>query len=341
MGLYNLVRSKGYKQFMAKLYGWGASVVILGALFKINHYTGADIMLIIGLGCESCIFFFSAFEPLHVEYDWSLVYPELAGMEDNTTKSEFGSKKSLTQELDKMLEEAKIGPELISSLGDGMRNLSENALKLSGVSDAAVATDGYVSNLNNASNAVKNLSSSYSKTIDALEKDVVSTNEFNNSIKAATASANNLTGAYSGVAESLQKDANATDMYVNSIKKATESAHSLAEKYTQSCESLTKSAKAIDFSAVDGKSYGEQIQKLSKSLSELNSIYELQLKSSADQLQKTDKMKETIGSFLANLNESVEGTAKYKEQVNALAKNITALNQVYGNMLSAMTIKQG
>lgn len=342
MGLYNLVRSKGYKNFMAKLYGWGASVVILGALFKINHYPGADIMLIIGLGCEAAIFFFSAFEPLHIEYDWSLVYPELAGMEDLDSKTVTGGKaKTLSQELDKMLEEAKIGPALIQSLGDGMRNLGENANKLSGVADAAVATDGYVTNLNSAAGSVKILAASYNKTVAALENDVTSTNEFTNSIKAATASANNLTGAYGTVAEGLQKDANATEMYVSSIKKATESAHSLADKYTQSCESLTKSAEAIDFSAVDGKSYGTQIQRMSKNLSELNSIYELQLKSTSDQLQKTDKMQETIGAFLTNLNESVEGTAKYKEQVNALAKNITALNQVYGNMLSAMTIKQG
>lgn len=339
MGLYNLVRSKGYKQFMAKLYGWGASVVILGALFKINHYPGADVMLVIGLGCEAAIFFFSAFEPMHVEYDWSLVYPELAGMEDRDTSSK--GKKSLTQELDKMLEEAKIGPELINSLSDGMRNLGENAKKLSGVADAAVATDGYVSNLNVASGSVKNLSEAYNKTVVALEKDVATTNEFSGNIKAAAASANNLTSAYSSIAESLQKDANATEMYVNSIKKATESAHSLADKYTQSCESLTKSAEAIDFSAVDGKSYGEQIQRMSKNLSELNSIYELQLKGTSDQLQQTDKMKESMGLFLSNLNESVEGTAKYKEQVNVLAKNVTALNQVYGNMLSAMTIKQG
>ena len=76
----NLVRSKGYKNFMAKLYGWGAAVVIIGALFKINHWPGAVPMLILGMGTESVIFFLSAFEPPHVEWDWSLVYPELAGM---------------------------------------------------------------------------------------------------------------------------------------------------------------------------------------------------------------------------------------------------------------------
>ena len=76
------VHTKTFKNLMAKLYGWGASVVILGALFKINHYPGAEIMLIVGLGVEALIFFMSGFEPPHDEPDWSLVYPQLAGLED-------------------------------------------------------------------------------------------------------------------------------------------------------------------------------------------------------------------------------------------------------------------
>ena len=66
----NFVRSKVYKEVSAKLYGIGASVVIVGALFKINHWPGGTIMLIIGMGIEAVIFFVSAFEPLHVTYDW-------------------------------------------------------------------------------------------------------------------------------------------------------------------------------------------------------------------------------------------------------------------------------
>ncbi len=334
MGLNSLVRSKGYKQFMAKLYGWGASVVIIGALFKINHYPGANYLLIAGLGTEALIFFFSAFEPLHVEYDWSLVYPELAGMED--LDKEGKKKKTITQELDKMLEEAKIGPELIASLGEGMKNLSDNALKLSGVADAAVATDGYVSNLNNASSSVKGLSDAYSKTTEVLERDIQNAELHSVSMKNAAESASNLAGSYNKVAQSIQNDVNATEEYVSSIKNATQSAHSLAEKYAKSAESLTKSAEAIDFSAVDGKAYGDQIQRISKNLADLNAIYEMQLKSTSDQLQKTDKMKETIEMFLGNLNDSVESTAKYKDQVAVLAQNVAALNQIYGNMLTAM-----
>ena len=81
MGLTEITQGKRFKLFMTRLYGWGASVVILGALFKIQHYEGAGLMLIIGLSTEAIIFFFSGFEPPHEEVDWSLVYPELAGMQ--------------------------------------------------------------------------------------------------------------------------------------------------------------------------------------------------------------------------------------------------------------------
>jgi gliding motility-associated protein GldL len=87
MGFNELVRSKPYKNFMAKLYGIGAAVVISGALFKILHLPGANVMLLLGMGTESIIFFFSAFEPLHVEYNWALVYPELAMGSDDEGKS--------------------------------------------------------------------------------------------------------------------------------------------------------------------------------------------------------------------------------------------------------------
>ena len=71
---------KKWKSFMAKLYGFGAAIVIVGAMFKIMHWPGAGPMLVVGLSTEAVIFFFSAFEPPHEEVDWSLVYPELAGM---------------------------------------------------------------------------------------------------------------------------------------------------------------------------------------------------------------------------------------------------------------------
>ena len=83
MSIAELVETDGWKKFMAKVYGWGASVVMIGALFKIQHYPGAGPMLVVGLLTEAVIFFFSAFEPVHAEIDWTLVYPELIPAPEN------------------------------------------------------------------------------------------------------------------------------------------------------------------------------------------------------------------------------------------------------------------
>jgi len=92
MSLAEIVESSGWKNFIAKLYGLGASVVIVGALFKIQHWPLAGLMLTVGLLVEALIFFFSAFEPLHEELDWTLVYPELAGISEDEEESYSHSK---------------------------------------------------------------------------------------------------------------------------------------------------------------------------------------------------------------------------------------------------------
>ncbi len=164
------VNSKRFKNFMSKLYGWGASVVILGAMFKILHLPGADPMLVVGLTTEAVIFFFSAFEKPHEEYDWTLVYPELAGMEDPDAELEMGTKQnklSTTQELDRMLEDAKIDGELIESLGDGLRKFGDAASRLNSTADAAAATSEYGEQLTLASKNMESLNALYAVQLES------------------------------------------------------------------------------------------------------------------------------------------------------------------------------
>ena len=147
--------TKKWKLFMAKLYGIGAAVVIVGAMFKIMHWPGAGAMLVGGLSTEAVIFFFSAFEPLHEDPKWELVYPELALAHDEEfdlhayidEKGESshggggGSVTGITEKFDSLLEEAKIDADLLNRLGDGIRTLSDNEEGLKAVSGAA-ARDG-------------------------------------------------------------------------------------------------------------------------------------------------------------------------------------------------------
>ncbi len=393
MKISQLVQGKKFKNFMTKLYGWGASVVILGALFKIEHFRGASEMLMLGLGTEAVIFFFSAFEPPHVEPDWTLVYPELAGMAgedfmlDNHSHSRGGKGDAVSQELDKMLAEAKIGPELIESLGKSFHSLSENTSKLSDISSATVATNEYVDNIKQASKSVDQLSDTYKKTSQELTKELSVSENYYNSIKSASDSAQVMSSAFNKNAETINQTVNATDGFANSINAATSSVNELKLRYQKSTESLTKASDAIDFSEVDNKTFIEQLQKVSKNLSALNAVYELQLQGSSEQLEKTNMIPGSIDQFISSLNSTSEFNKKLKDNVaalniayeqqlagsagqvektkalqegmanfienlkvssnnaqnfqqelNILTKNITALNNVYGNMLSAMNV---
>lgn len=157
-----------YGSIMPKIYGIGAAIVIIGAMFKILHLEGGGLMLGIGLTTEAIIFFLSAFEPRHQEPDWSLVYPELAG--GASVSSKAISNGSTSKKLDAMLESSKVGPELIDSLGRGMKNLSESVSKMSDLSNAAVATNEYATNVQQASKSMVDMNKSYATTVSAMNE---------------------------------------------------------------------------------------------------------------------------------------------------------------------------
>ena len=340
MGLNTFVRRRGFRNFMAKLYGWGASVVILGALFKINHYPLANEMLVVGLGTEAIIFFFSAFEPPYVEPDWSLVYPELGGLyHGDEVPAEQKKSKKPTEELDDLLKKSNIDKQLIDRLGEGLKKLSDNTAKLSDITDAAGATNEYVSKVKGASKSAENLTKSYDLTAETLTKDVNASATYINSIKNAGENALNLSNTYKEASDIMKNDITVTKEFTNSMKGAMQSANVLAEQYAKSAETLSQSAKQLDFSAVDGKSYNEKLQQISNKLASLNSVYELQLQSSNEQIQAAVKVRETMTEMLKNLKESSDSMAVYKDQMNLLTQRIASLNEVYGGMLSAMSGK--
>jgi gliding motility-associated protein GldL len=334
MGLNNLVKGRGFKNFMAKLYGIGAAVVILGALFKINHYQGADIMLIVGLGTESIIFFFSAFEPPHVEPDWSLVYPELGGLYSKNKKDKPARKP--TQQIDDMLRESNINQSMIDRFGQGLQRFGDYAGNLADISDATVATNKYVENVKSASSSVGELSDSYQKTSQALNADAEASTEYVNNIKSASTNAAGLSTAYLEASDAIKSDLETTKDFANSVRFATESANTLANNYGKSAEMLSNTAEALDFSSFEGKSYNEQLKRVSDNLAALNAVYELQLQETNQQVESSAKLQETMVQFLDNLSQSADQTALYQNQLDELTNRVASLNKVYGNMLSAM-----
>ncbi len=259
--------SKKWKKFMAKLYGFGAAVVIVGALFKIQHWPGASEMLIIGLSTEAVIFMFSAFEPIHEDPKWELVYPELAlaHNEDFDVHSYLegkgighengGHKGSVSGELDKMLEEAKIEPELIASLGAGLHKLSDSTNKIGDMTEAHTATNTYIDALKGASTNVSHLSESYSKAASSIM-----------GITEAQSSGHTLGEEMQKVSQNLTS---LNNVYELQLKGASEHLESSTKLYGGINELMSNLNASVD----DTRRYKETMGELSKNLSALNTIY--------------------------------------------------------------------
>ena len=158
--MFKFFQTKAGQNVMAKLYGIGASIVILGAMFKILHWPGADEMLTVGLTTEAIIFFISAFEKPPADYDWSVVYPELAGMDNDNDGN-----KSPVRELDNMLEKAKVDGDLIQSLGDGLRKVNQAANGIGSVVDIADSTKQYSEQVTAAAEKLQNINTLYEDQI--------------------------------------------------------------------------------------------------------------------------------------------------------------------------------
>ena len=194
-----ITEAKWYKLMMPKLYGWGAAVVILGALFKIEHLPGASIMLGIGLSLEAIIFFFSAFEKVHTEPDWSLVYPELAHMQDPD------STKRPAQQLDAALERAKIDNDLVESLNEGLRSFGESAKQLNETISAASGISEYNSQIQEGVKNMNALNSLYELQLQASNQQMEATNLFLQNLQSSVEDSKSFQEQVSRLAENLEQ----------------------------------------------------------------------------------------------------------------------------------------
>ena len=184
---------------MPKLYGWGAALVIIGALFKIEHLPGASIMLILGLSTEAIIFFFSAFEKPHVETDWSLVYPELAHMEDPNAA------KRPAQQLDDALAKAKIDNELIESLNDGLRSFGDSARQLNETVTAASGISEYNSQIQEGVKNMNALNSLYELQLQTSNHQMEATTLFLQNLQSSVDDSKRFQEQVSSLADNLEQ----------------------------------------------------------------------------------------------------------------------------------------
>lgn len=256
--------------------GLGASVVLLGALFKIQHWQGAGIMLTAGMITEAFIFAILGLLPPHKDYYWERYYPNIdenphveayrKGIKFHVPDHPVGERAekaaSATQSLDKMLEEAQINPANLRRLNDNFQRFGETVEQMKDISDVTAATGAF--------------SQSARETAEAM-----------GAMKVSFQGATKTMGEFSDAAE-------------------------------------------------DTANFHQQVQVLSRNLGNLNQIYEVELQDANNHLKAMNKFYSNLLNASDAMAASAEDAKAAREQIGMLARNLGNLNQIYGNMLSAM-----
>jgi len=232
---------------------WGATVVIIGLLFKIQHWEGATWFITIGLGTEAFLFALLGFQNEPHEPDWTKVYPELA--DETPTKAVAKSAAPVALSLDKMITDAKIGPELLASLGDGLKSFGEKVSTISKVADAGTATQEFTTKLKSASASYDNMNMAFAKASAGL-------NEF--------ASSNTDSKAYHDQVSSLAKNLSALNaVYELELQDSSTHLKSMNKFYQNLAVTMQNFNESMD----DSKKFKDEVSHLAKNLASLNSVY--------------------------------------------------------------------
>ena len=288
--------SSSFQRIIHSAYGFGAALVIIGALFKIQHWAGASWMLTIGMGTEVVIFIISAFEAMPKKYKWENVYPELmdtsgaavasVARKVNSTSSGSGFDFNLDQSQ-------------VNGIKDGIGKLSESLSHLSSLAAVSEGSKQLSANLANANQAVAGVAQT--------------SVQLSTSLTSSSQTVANVGHASSALVETYQTTAKIISGF--------------AEQTHIGIENAKKAAVA----------YGEQVNNLNRSISAVNSSFELQLKNNQQYQQSYGLLNNEVAALVGDVKKSVDSAAQLSNQMKSLTENVSRLNSVYGNMLTAIT----
>ena len=324
MGMSELTHSSKWKSFMNYAYSWGASVVLMGALFKLQHWTGGGTMLTIGMSCEVLIFFLSAFEPSVEIPDWKKVYRQLRPDYIAIDEEDEFPVPSKQKSIDNILEKADISPDLLAKVKKGLQDLSNAASGIADISSATLVTDEYVKNLSGASESMASFNDVNTRATHSIEKSTTDlVHSWDQSTQILTNSSKNLAQTFN-----------------DSSKKINDQLATTGDKLAQSYKSLTDLVNKDLLTLTDQtKTYSTGLSHINTSLAALNSSYELHLQNTRKLSESSAKAFEGYSKMTEEVNNSLEEAQKYRKHTEQLNKNLEALNHVYGNMLGAMNVK--
>ncbi len=258
--LAHFFESERGKRLKNMIIGIGASVVLMGALFKLQHWPGASEMLIAGMVTEAFIFMLLGILPPHKDYYWEKIYPEIDIAPDEEELKRAHSKaihggQGITQQLDNMLESAKVEPEMIKRLGDNLKKLGENIEKMNQLGDAGAATKEYSDKAKQAAQALDGMKTAYAGATEAMTKlqsAQADTVKYHEQVQMVTKNLASLNAMYELELQDTNNHLKSMNKFVGSLSEA--------------LNNLTDSVE-------DTKKFRNEMTGLAKNLNSLNTIY--------------------------------------------------------------------
>ena len=291
--------------FLNYAYSWGASIVILGALFKLTHLPGANFMLFAGMGTEAFVFFLSAFDrPFDKTADGRDIPTHVTEEYLETGKVTYGENEGAA-----------------ASVASGSATVagSSSAASVSGTpvsgGQTIIIGGGSFSGGAGVSASSSSVAGSESEGAEQIDESVAAAvapgagfSESGASVMGAAVAGNSVAGGsvaggntawVSGQQGVTPEMADAQNNYVEELKKLVETLEKVNEQSTR----LTRDS--------------EEMENLNRTLTGISKVYEMQLKVSSQQIGTIDQI---------------------NEQSRKMAQQIEQLNKIYARMIEAMTV---
>lgn len=319
-----IFQTKAYQVIMGYVYGWGATAVIVGALFKIMHFPGAGVILTIGMLVEATIFFLSAFEPPMEHYDWARVFPELGKRNAEWEKEmpESGSRRSLQTSVTASAPEAVVSGNIdlgleagdLDRLKAGIDKFARTAENFAGIAEKAPEMTHKMAKVTDSFEELGQQTQLMSKTLEE-------------SVKGFSSGCNEVNRLLEESAQTL------TEQIRENCEKLASGMGESAGKFSSLSQLMNEQMAQVKAQASD---YTQQISGINKNISALNALYELQIHETKECMEAFRGMQSDMGEMLEHVSLSVDSTKLFKQESQQLANNVASLNSVYGNMLSVV-----
>lgn len=261
------------KKIVGGVYSLGAAVVIVGALFKILHWPGASIMLMIGMLTEAVLFSLGILDDPHPDLHWDHIFPALTDKEKDPLVNHLGGAVGGSATSAGMASVTPLKDADVKAMSEGLKNISEAANQIAGISKVAGLTDSFAKNLETASTAASQFATKQQNLDAASNALLASYSGITENM--TTVQAN--TKVYVEKAESINKNLGAInsvyEIQLKNIQSQTEAVEQQTLKISAVAADVDKVQKAMAVSAVDIQKYKDETGKLAQKVVDLNAIY--------------------------------------------------------------------